>query len=155
MTEPARKLDDETGDSIVYFVRSTSFMKIGHTREGLRERLRSLQTGNPHRLEVVATMPGGPTDERHLHTSLSTFRVRGEWFDAEIVECALELADDKTAEAVARAAGELLSLALLLLWAQEVPARRRARYRRHHRERLDRERQARLPAIFALIRGVS
>ena len=66
---------------MIYFIQSTGdgLVKIGMTRD-LAGRLRTLQTGHPHHLQIIGFMPGGRLEERHLHELLAEHRVRGEWF---------------------------------------------------------------------------
>lgn len=69
----------------VYFIRSggpDGFIKIGVTSGRVEARLSSLQTGNPHKLTVLATIDGGPEVELKLHRRFAAFRVDGEWFRA-------------------------------------------------------------------------
>jgi Meiotically up-regulated gene 113 len=68
-------------DSIVYFARGGDFIKIGVTKR-TRERLTSLQTASPTRLEIILALPGGEEQEKHLHRKFATDRERGEWFRA-------------------------------------------------------------------------
>jgi hypothetical protein len=79
-------MDRELGEPIVYFVQAAgqleSPIKIGFTTEGnLEDRLISLQTGNPYRLRILATMLGGQQAEKRLHKSFEHAHVLGEWFD--------------------------------------------------------------------------
>jgi hypothetical protein len=46
----------------------------------LAKRLRSLQTGCPHDLRIVAHRSAICSDERRLHVALASKQVRGEWF---------------------------------------------------------------------------
>lgn len=62
--------------------------KIGHTTFDPRSRLRSCQTGNPHRLELVAVWPLDA--EAMLHHVFSHLRGEGEWFG--LSEAAVEAA---------------------------------------------------------------
>lgn len=74
----------------VYFVRAqvSGLIKIGSAAhpEG---RLRTLQTGSPEPLQLLATSPGGERHERELHTLLSGSRSHGEWFHptADVLAC--------------------------------------------------------------------
>jgi len=72
-------------EPLVYFVQQenapTAPIKIGvTTRDGLHARLSSLQTGNPNKLKILATMRGDVRDEARLHESFKHARVSGEWF---------------------------------------------------------------------------
>lgn len=70
-------------DDVVYFIRSgeTGPIKIGHATRA-EARMAHLQTGNPHAMTILATLPGGAAMERVMHTRFHTLR-RGstEWFD--------------------------------------------------------------------------
>lgn len=65
----------------VYFIRCQQFIKIGMTTEW-RNRLSSLQTANPIRLEPLAVFEGGADEEARLHKLFAEHRHRadGEWF---------------------------------------------------------------------------
>ena len=66
----------------VYLVgsREQTAVKIGHTRN-LDDRLRTLQTGNPSRLEVLDWFAGSSDVERLAHAWFHRYRVQGEWFE--------------------------------------------------------------------------
>jgi hypothetical protein len=63
-----------------YFIQAISggLIKIGYTSKDPALRLRDLQTGSPHELRVIATIPGNV--ERQLHVQFQEFRRHGEWF---------------------------------------------------------------------------
>jgi hypothetical protein len=63
----------------VYFVAGGPFIKIGWSM-WMRERIAGLQTGNPYKLELLATMPGSIDTEREMHDRFKDHRVEGEWF---------------------------------------------------------------------------
>lgn len=44
-------------------------------------RLRQLQTGYPHRLEIIAEVAGDEEDEEYVHNFLQQWRLEGEWFE--------------------------------------------------------------------------
>ena len=71
------KLEVE-GPGTIYFVRSGSLVKIGHSHD-LDTRLKTLGISNA-RLEVIAAIPGTRMAETWLHGQFSEFRVKGEWF---------------------------------------------------------------------------
>ncbi|MEU8617355.1 GIY-YIG nuclease family protein [Streptomyces sp. NPDC048623] len=60
-------------------------VKIG-TSVNPSKRLKELQTGNPDRLEVLWTAPGGRELESALHQTFNAYRIEGEWFDFGAVE---------------------------------------------------------------------
>jgi DNA-binding XRE family transcriptional regulator len=65
----------------------TSLIKIGSTTTSVERRLKSLQTGQPHPLHILANIPveiDVQKIERQVHAFLTTERRRGEWFDVDI-----------------------------------------------------------------------
>jgi len=66
----------------VYFIRDThtGSIKIGHTGGPVQLRIAALQTANPHDLELLGTVSGGPDVESALHQRFEAQRLRGEWF---------------------------------------------------------------------------
>lgn len=65
----------------VYYVRGAAGrIKIGFS-EAPDQRIASLQTGHPERLEVLLVVPGTSDDERVLHAMFSYLRLSGEWFE--------------------------------------------------------------------------
>lgn len=66
----------------IYFIKSdeTKEIKIGYTSGEVEKRLKSLQTGHPYKLQVLATMPGSRDDEKNLHERFASSRLSGEWF---------------------------------------------------------------------------
>lgn len=71
----------------VYFIATgeceQAWVKIGYTGGSPYERCRTLQTGCPHSLNVLAYAPGTPDDEYRLHRRFAAFRGYGEWFALE------------------------------------------------------------------------
>lgn len=65
---------------MIYFIRSGEFVKIGHCRHNVKQRMGKLQIGNPTTLELLGVAGGGPADERDWHSRFDKLRVRGEWF---------------------------------------------------------------------------
>ena len=68
--------------SVVYAIgpAESSVVKIG-TTEGIRERLRGIQNGSPHKLHVRWQFGGDSALERFLHERFAHLRLEGEWFD--------------------------------------------------------------------------
>lgn len=68
----------------VYFIGSPSQpgspIKIGFTTD-LKKRLKSLQTGSPNKLEVLAAIEAGGSQERAYHDQFAAHRLHGEWFE--------------------------------------------------------------------------
>ena len=66
----------------VYFIGSIGGpIKIG-VSDCPERRLRQLQTGCPHRLQILAQMPGDEANERGLHHDFRAAKIGGEWFTA-------------------------------------------------------------------------
>ena len=82
---------------MIYFIVDDSTpmrVKIGYTDTDPSSRLRVLQVGNPHKLQVFATIQGTEQIEKWIHVLFRHDRIRGEWFDftlsiKEYVRCAL------------------------------------------------------------------
>lgn len=79
--EQARLLKDANEKTFVYFIVDwqRSAVKIGVSAKP-DQRLREVQTGNPHPLELALIVPGGYALERRLHQQYAPIRLRGEWF---------------------------------------------------------------------------
>ncbi|QVJ07708.1 hypothetical protein [Sphingopyxis phage VSN-002] len=71
----------------IYFIANgeteESWVKIGYTTGSVETRRRSLQTGCPFSLNILAFAPGEPVDERRLHDRFAAYRGYGEWFSLE------------------------------------------------------------------------
>lgn len=68
----------------VYIVQAGRFFKIGITSGSIEGRIRALQTGCPHKINLVVSVPVGPharAMEAQFHELLSEYRQVGEWFD--------------------------------------------------------------------------
>lgn len=63
----------------VYFIRAGSNVKIGFSTQPM-DRLQSLQTSHPDKLEILCTIAGSRDTERDMHKRFAKFHVRGEWF---------------------------------------------------------------------------
>jgi hypothetical protein len=64
---------------MIYFIRSQNYVKIGYSRDPWR-RISDLQTGNPHRLEMLAVTPGDFLMESELHKLFDKYNENNEWF---------------------------------------------------------------------------
>lgn len=69
----------DAAPSCVYIIEIGRFVKIGYTT-ALTQRLKSFQTGTAETITVLATIPGGRSEEARLHRALAENRVRGEFF---------------------------------------------------------------------------
>lgn len=67
-------------------------IKIGRTRQSLRTRLSSLQTGYPRKLEVLGSIEVDKEEETEaaLHTYFQDDRLSGEWFEVS-AQVAIEI----------------------------------------------------------------
>ncbi|MGW0285571.1 GIY-YIG nuclease family protein [Streptomyces sp. NPDC004596] len=76
-------LPDKRGEAAEVYVIGTpgnSLVKIG-TSTNLGQRLKSLQSGYPLRLEILWHRRGGWNLEQYLHEQFADLRQEGEWFD--------------------------------------------------------------------------
>lgn len=89
-TNPAstRTLGQAEKRAHVYFIATADKIKIGVAFDPLK-RLRGLQTGNPEKLELIATFRGGLALEGEIHAKYARHRVHGEWFHRAPIERAL------------------------------------------------------------------
>ncbi len=74
---------DDDGDFIYFIVSEDGFVKIGKSRTNPYYRLSSLQTGNPHKLELKLAIKGHPIIEKLMHKLLQKYHYRGEWYRFE------------------------------------------------------------------------
>ena len=64
----------------VYFVRSGNKVKIGFSRS-ITSGIKSIQTSNAERLELLMVIPGAEGTEKFFHERFADNRVGGEWFN--------------------------------------------------------------------------
>ncbi len=91
-----RPFNRERPEQSVYFIGAESGpIKIG-VAANPTARLASLQTGHHEKLEILATCPGGQTQEYRYHDEFAAYRLHGEWFvrvseiEAEIARLKME-----------------------------------------------------------------
>lgn len=75
-----RLSDEATAHERVYVVGFDQYVKIGYSAARRSNRIISLQTGAPERLEIYATIKGGRRLEGFLHRHFAKWRLSGEWF---------------------------------------------------------------------------
>ena len=63
----------------IYFVRCGAFVKIGHSGS-VAFRMKTMRTGNPYELELLALLRGHEETERALHEMFRRQHHRDEWF---------------------------------------------------------------------------
>lgn len=69
---------------IVYLITDGYKLKIGTTtNKNLKKRLSTIQTGNPNKCKVLATIEGDRKKEQELHDRFAKFRGNGEWFSMQ------------------------------------------------------------------------
>lgn len=80
---------------MVYFIKCGNFVKIGFSKNP-RERLNCLQTANPNKLKLIATIKGNFKTEKGLHEAFSKYRHNREWFryDGHLKACIMALKDN-------------------------------------------------------------
>jgi len=80
---------------MIYLVKAegTNLYKIGYTAGKAEDRIKTMQTGCPHKLSIIEEVNGSQEKERWLHKTFSKNRKQGEWF--EFNEETLEKVCDK------------------------------------------------------------
>ena len=67
----------------IYFLLSDKHnaLKIGFTRNNLKQRLKDYFTHTPYDYDVLGAIKGTMMDERILHRRFVRYKIRGEWFN--------------------------------------------------------------------------
>ncbi|MBN1202642.1 MAG: GIY-YIG nuclease family protein [Anaerolineae bacterium] len=83
-----QEIDQHSGRGKVYLLKSQSYYKIGMTRGSVEERVRSLKTGNPSKIEIVHVIETNQPErvEAELHQQYAVKRVKGEWFKLTLLD---------------------------------------------------------------------
>lgn len=78
---PPKSLDEDIDFGLVYFIQSVDggLIKIGRAVNP-QQRLKTLQSGSPVQLRIVAVSGGGHQAETYLHWKFGGLRAHGEWF---------------------------------------------------------------------------
>lgn len=81
---PALPTIHHEGVGFVYFVqeKGTGRIKIGKAKDPL-SRMRTLQTGNQEKLQIIALFPDMGDTEAKMHEKFAKHRLNGEWFAGE------------------------------------------------------------------------
>jgi hypothetical protein len=69
---------------MIYLARGVEkYYKIGYSKseESLTNRVKSLQTGCPVKIEIIKTIEGSLDDEKQIHNCFNQCRKQGEWFE--------------------------------------------------------------------------
>lgn len=74
-------------DGWTYLIQSVNGgpIKIGATLKEPSTRLQAIQNGNPEELRIIDTLPGIDL-EPMMHRRYREWRIRGEWFEEEVLE---------------------------------------------------------------------
>lgn len=75
---------DMPGVGTVYAIECDGLVKIGFTIGDVKRRCAALQTAHASELRIVGEIIGTPGMEKTLHKAFAKFRVRGEWFRADV-----------------------------------------------------------------------
>ena len=99
--------------SVVYFLECKGRIKVGFSRQ-LPRRIATLGSGNPDRITLLATLPGGRSLESRIHADLAAHRHKNEWFDdcAEVRAAITKFSAIAHAEANRLEAADLASIEL-------------------------------------------
>ena len=67
---------------MIYLVNAenTNLYKIGYTSVGAETRLKALQTGSPHKLNIIKQTDGSISKEKYIQNWFYYKKTRGEWF---------------------------------------------------------------------------
>ena len=68
---------------MIYLVKAegTNLYKIGYTDGKAEKRVKTMQTGCPHKLSIIEEAFGDMDKEKFLHNTFSEQRKQGEWFE--------------------------------------------------------------------------
>ena len=64
---------------MIYFLKANDRIKIGYSHDPY-DRILSIQTSSPYKIEVLLLIDGNRDKERELHTQFRDLRRSGEWF---------------------------------------------------------------------------
>lgn len=67
----------------VYFIACGAYVKIGHSLDHPRNRMRAVATMNPHPCTLIGILEAGRDHERDLHKRFAASRHVREWFHTE------------------------------------------------------------------------
>ncbi len=67
---------------MIYLIKAenTDLYKIGYTSKSAKHRLKSLQTGNPHKLNIIKQAKGSISKEKYIQNWFYHKKTQGEWF---------------------------------------------------------------------------
>jgi len=67
---------------MIYFIKSESgHVKIGHTKNDIKKRLRTVQSNCPLKLTLIKIIHGDHKKESYIHKQFQKYKYRGEWFN--------------------------------------------------------------------------
>jgi hypothetical protein len=71
--------------AVIYILKTSEnhkcFIKVGYSKRDVYDRIRAIRTGNHSPLDVLGIYEGDRQTERAIHSALSNFWMRGEWFE--------------------------------------------------------------------------
>ena len=67
---------------MIYLIKAenTDLYKIGYTSKSAKHRLKSLQTGNPYKLNIIKESKGNISKEKYIQNWFNYKKTQGEWF---------------------------------------------------------------------------
>jgi hypothetical protein len=74
-----KKRKEKFSKSIVYFIKTGNFIKIGKTNN-LFCRIRSIRVDNPYKIELLGYIENNEHTEKELHWKFREYHKKGEWF---------------------------------------------------------------------------
>jgi hypothetical protein len=92
----------------VYVIGCLRACKIGFTTGDPMSRMKSLQTGNPHRLEMVGAVEGERFLEELAHLRFERYRAAGEWFNVNPLDAFMWLKYERKEDQRAWSRGEIV-----------------------------------------------
>jgi len=82
---------------VIYFIQAEDkAIKIGYTKHReIAQRLSTIQTSCPLKIEVLGVIEGEYPEEKELHFLFTQSRIRGEWFDLSILREVVKIINEK------------------------------------------------------------
>jgi hypothetical protein len=109
--------------TVIYFIhdRISRAVKIGVSNNPA-DRLGTLQTGNPNRMELLGHIRGDERDEARLHQQFAEYKVGGEWFkdDQHVMDTIQKLLEPvpRSSDSIIKGLSEALKEALIWLYIE-------------------------------------
>ena len=70
---------------MIYFIQAgrKGPVKIGYTKNNIRDRLKNLQAATAEKLHLIGVLPGEVRNEKELHVKFKDLNIHGEWYKPE------------------------------------------------------------------------